>query len=84
MEEIYDLELNRVIREIKKQKASSVLVQLPEGLKPKALEIVDEIESQSNAKCFIWIDSCYGACDIPELKMIKVDLLVQFGHSDFL
>ena len=37
----YDLELDRVVNEIKKQKAKRVLVQLPDGLKPKAKEIVD-------------------------------------------
>ena len=84
MENIYDLELNRVIREIKKHKAKQVLIQLPEGLKPRAMEIVDKIESQSKARCLIWIGSCYGACDIPELKMIEIDLLIQFGHSSYL
>ena len=79
--ENYDLELSRIIREIKKEKAKKVLIQLPEGLKNRALRIVNEIESQTNAMCFIWLGSCYGACDIPHIENIKFDLLVQFGHS---
>ena len=79
---MYNLELDKVVGEIKKAKAKSVCIQLPDGLKDKALEIVDFIEKNTSAKCLIWLETCYGACDIPNLK--NVDLLVQFGHSDFL
>ncbi len=75
---MYNLELERAIKEIKKQKAKSVCIQLPDGLKPKAKEIVDKIEKETNARCLIWAGSCFGACDVPELK---VDLLIQWGHS---
>lgn len=77
----YDLELDRVVREIKKSKAKRVCIQLPDGLKDKALEIVNFIEKNTKAKCVIWLESCYGACDTPELK--NIDLLIQFGHSKF-
>ena len=77
----YDLELNKAIKEIKKQKAKSVLIQLPDGLKPRAKEIADTLEKQTKAKIFIWLGSCYGACDYPDLK--GIDLLIQWGHSRF-
>ena len=35
LEENYELELNRIIREIKKNKAEKVLLQLPDAFKPK-------------------------------------------------
>jgi len=75
----YDLELERVVAQIKKQKAKSVLIQLPDGLKPKATEIVDELEKATNATILIYSGTCFGACDLP--TDIKVDLIVQFGHS---
>lgn len=78
----YDLEINRVVREIKKQKAKNVLLQLPEGLKYYAPKIVDEIESKTKANCFIWLNSCYGACDLPRAE--NIDLIVQFGHNRLL
>lgn len=78
----YDLELIRVVKEIKKNRAKKVCIQLPDGLKDKALEITDFIEKNTNAKCFIWLGTCYGACDIPNLK--EMDMLVQFGHSKLL
>ena len=76
---MYDLELNRVIKEIKKHKAKTVCIQLPDGLKPKATEISDFLEKNTKAKIFIYLDSCFGSCDIPNLK--DIDLLIQFGHS---
>jgi len=77
---MYNLELSKAIKEIRKQKAKTVCIQLPDGLKPKAKEIVDRIEKETNAKCVIWLNSCFGACDVPDLK---VDLLIQWGHSEF-
>jgi 2-(3-amino-3-carboxypropyl)histidine synthase len=77
---MYDLELSKAINEIKTQKATTVLIQLPDGLKPKAKEIADKIKEQTNAKVIIWAGSCFGACDIPNAK---VDLLIRWGHSEW-
>jgi 2-(3-amino-3-carboxypropyl)histidine synthase len=75
------LELDRVVREISKRKAKAVLIQLPDGLKPKAGQIADEIEKKTDADVFIWEASCFGACDTPDVK--GIDLLVQWGHSEW-
>ena len=78
----YDLELEKAIAEIKKQKAKKVCIQLPDGLKPEAQEIADTIEKQTTAKVFIWLGSCFGACDVPEhIEKLGIDLLIQWGHS---
>lgn len=79
----YDLELKRVINEIKKQKARLVCIQLPDGLKPKANEIQEAIEKETNAQVLIWAGSCFGSCDIPDLKKLNVNLLIQWGHSEW-
>lgn len=75
----YDFELERVVKEIKGYK--TVLIQLPDGLKPHFKEIVDYLESKVDAKIFIWEGSCFGACDIPNANF---DVLVQFGHNSYL
>ncbi|MEA2038083.1 MAG: diphthamide synthesis protein [Nanoarchaeota archaeon] len=77
---MYNLELENAIKEIKKSNAKTVCIQLPEGLKPKAKEITDKIEEQTNVKVIIWLNSCFGACDTPDLKE-KADMLIQWGHS---
>ncbi|MGB9749156.1 MAG: diphthamide synthesis protein [Candidatus Woesearchaeota archaeon] len=77
----FDLELDRVLNEIKKNNAKTILIQLPDGLKPRAEEIQNFIEEKTNkkARVFIWAGSCFGACDIPKVEC--VDLLIQWGHS---
>jgi 2-(3-amino-3-carboxypropyl)histidine synthase len=73
------IDLDSAIKEIKRIKAKKVLIQLPDGLKPKATEIIKKIESKTNAKIFIWAGSCFGSCDIPNAK--NFDLILQFGHT---
>jgi len=77
----YDLELEKAVEQIKKAKAKTVCIQLPDGLKPKAKEIADYIEKHTNATILIWANSCFGACDTPNLD---VDLLIQWGHSKWI
>jgi len=80
----YNLEIEKVIKAIKKQKANRVLIQLPEGLKNQATGIASEIEKNTDAQCIIWIGSCYGACDLPQgLEKLNIDLVIQFGHSQW-
>ena len=77
-----DLELATLFDKIKLSKAKKVLIQLPDGLKPKAQEIQEEVSRKFPAvKLTFWAGSCYGACDVPNVK--DFDLLVQFGHSEW-
>jgi diphthamide biosynthesis enzyme Dph1/Dph2-like protein len=80
----YNLNIEKVINEINKRKSKLVLIQLPEGLKPKAKEIVDTIKNNTVTDVIIWQGSCYGACDIPEnCSGLGVDLIIQWGHNEF-
>jgi 2-(3-amino-3-carboxypropyl)histidine synthase len=80
----YDLELDRTAREIIKAKAKRVLIQLPDGLKPNAQEIVLFLQKKTKAEILIWGGSAFGACDIPiETKNLGVDFLVHYGHSQW-
>ena len=87
LEENYDLELEKVVKEIKAKKAKLVLLQFPDGLKPYVTCVVDYLEGKTKAEFLIWFGSCYGACDLPtgidKIKP-KIDLVVQFGHSDLM
>ena len=82
---LYNPELQKAISKIKEMKAKTVCIQLPDGLKPKAVEIQEYLEKNTNARIIIWMGSCWGACDVPvEIERLNVDLLVQFGHNDFI
>ncbi len=84
LQEEYDLELERIEKTIKKEKAKRVLLQFPDGLKPFSTIIVDELEKRlTDIEFFIWFGSCFGACDVPDVKEEDFDLIVQFGHSSW-
>ncbi|HIG94866.1 MAG: diphthamide synthase subunit DPH2 [archaeon GW2011_AR13] len=87
IEKQYDLELNKIIEQIKKSNAKLILLQFPDGLKQYATAIVDYLEEKTDAEFLIWIESCFGACDTPILpgKIQKqIDLTIQFGHSEMM
>jgi len=79
IEEEYDLELDKIVKTIKKDKAKRVLLQFPDGMKPYSTVIVDELKNKVNCEFYIWFGSCFGACDTPQVK--DIDLVIQFGHS---
>ena len=75
-----NLELQKAIEKINADpEIKTVLLQLPDGLKPNAGYIQKELEEKTSASFVIWSGSCYGACDFPDVK--GVDLLIAFGHS---
>ncbi|QQG38770.1 MAG: hypothetical protein HYS32_04195 [Candidatus Woesearchaeota archaeon] len=76
----YDLELDKAVAKIKEEKAKMVLLQLPDGLKDKASEIVDYIQSKVDATIFIWLESNWGNCDFPIVD--DIDLVIQWGHNN--
>lgn len=78
LEEDYELELDRVVSEIKKANAKTVLLQLPDGLKPLGPTLSDYLEEKTPAKISIWLGACFGACDLPDSD---TDLVIQFGHA---
>ena len=85
----YNLELDKVINEIKKKKARIVLLQFPDGLKQYATVVVDYLNDKLNNKVefLIWFGTCFGACDTPNLgKELekKIDLIIQFGHNELM
>ncbi|MEM2105515.1 MAG: diphthamide biosynthesis enzyme Dph2 [Candidatus Bathyarchaeia archaeon] len=79
---LFDLEEERVKREIQKLAAKRVLVQLPEGLKPEAPRVAKIIE-KAGALPIVSADPCYGACDLAtvDAESLGVDLLIHYGHS---
>lgn len=81
---MYDLELERVSKEIYRQDAKRVLLQLPDGLRPYAYQIVRYIKKSTGATIYLSGDSCYGSCDIATTQAndLRADLLVHYGHSN--
>lgn len=79
----YELELERVITDIKKHDAKRICLQLADGLKPEAKNIQDKLaRALPDCTFFIYGGSCFGACDTPPgLERLRIDMLVAFGHA---
>lgn len=77
---MYNLELKRAKELILKNKAETVIIQLPDGLKPKSKEITDFLQKETSATILIWAGTCFGACDTPNFK---ADMMIAFGHSEW-
>jgi 2-(3-amino-3-carboxypropyl)histidine synthase len=83
MEFEYDLEIKKAIEKIKQENAKKVLLQLPDGLKPKAKEIKQALEKETDTEISIWLGSCFGACDFPKDIKKDYDLLIAWGHASW-
>jgi len=59
-------------------------LQVPEGLKSKALSIARELEKAGN-EVLISCEPCYGACDLrdSEAKRLGCEKIIHYGHSKF-
>jgi 2-(3-amino-3-carboxypropyl)histidine synthase len=76
------MEIEKVIKEIKKYDAKNIGLQFPEGLKTQSTTIADEIETKAQVNVIISGDPCFGACDVADSKMVDmVDLIVHYGHT---
>ena len=81
--EKHDFQLEELVERIKSNDNRLVALQVPEGLKIQALEMMDAIEGDSGAKVILAADPCYGACDLvhDKMKMMGVELVAHMGHS---
>ncbi|KAI5894089.1 uncharacterized protein SCHCODRAFT_02576699 [Schizophyllum commune H4-8] len=79
----YSLEIHKTIHHVRKNKATMVALQMPEGLQMFACTIADIIEQFTDALTVIMGDVTYGACCIDDYTAVALgcDMLVHYGHS---
>ena len=82
----YDLELEKLVEQVKKNDNKKVVLQLPDGLKYYTKEILDYLNKEAPETLFFtYFGTCFGACDVPlHLKQLDFDLCVQWGHSVYI
>lgn len=78
------MEDKEIFDDLRGLKARRVAIQLPDGLKTKAIEIADQYVREG-FEPVVFSDPCYGACDLldHEAKLLGCDAVVQLGHSAF-
>ncbi|MCQ6253629.1 diphthamide biosynthesis enzyme Dph2 [Methanocaldococcus sp.] len=88
---MFDLETNKVIKEIENlnKKCPKIVFQSPEGLKLYVEKEIEKIKKYfknkgKNVELFLWGNSCFGACDLIDdyVKKLDVDLIVHYGHEE--
>ncbi|MGA1848849.1 MAG: diphthamide biosynthesis enzyme Dph2 [Thermoplasmatota archaeon] len=80
----FDLDTDGVVALIRGEGYRKVLVQVPEGMKPGALELSRRIERDTDAHAYVDGELCYGACDHAGVRarLLGVDAVIHLGHSD--
>ena len=83
---MYDLEEDRLIAEITGRGARRLLIQLPDGLKSEGPRLASLIREKTGADVFVSASPAWGACDLSldAAARLKADLLVHYGHNEFL
>lgn len=83
---MYKFEEDKLIREIKERNPKLILLQLPEGLKKEAFNLVKIIKNNTKSEVIVSGEPCWGACDIAldEARNLKADLIILYGHAPFM
>src|SRR5437879_11551944 len=71
-------ETERLLEVIRGRNAKTVGLQFPVGLRTKAVELAQDLETQAGVTCLGSADPSFGACDVAEMP---VDLIVHLGHA---
>ena len=79
----HDFELDELMERIRTNDNRLIALQVPEGLKMQALEMMDTIETETSAQVVLAADPCYGACDLvhDKMQLMGVELVAHMGHS---
>ena len=78
---MYDLEIERVVAWVREEKAESVLVQAPDGIKPYLTPLLEALE-ENGVKPLLSGGHAWGGCDvaISEARVLGVRHVVHLGH----
>ena len=71
-------ETDRLLGVIRGRNAKTIGLQFPVGLRTKAVELAQDLETKAGVVCLVSADPSFGACDVPEMP---VDLIVHLGHA---
>ena len=80
---MYTINYDKIKDHITSSQATRVMIQLPDGLKNKALEIQENLK-ELHVELLFWSGTNFGACDLPVgLDKLGVDLLIHLGHTEW-
>ncbi len=70
------------LKDLKGKGCRKVLLQIPEGLKPRAQELAGILRKEG-IEAIVSVEPCFGACDLRdrEAKALGCDAVLHIGHS---
>ncbi|KAI8839275.1 diphthamide biosynthesis protein 1-like protein [Chytridium lagenaria] len=79
----YNFEIHKTLWQVRKNNATNVALQFPEGLLMYSLAIADILETFGHVETVVMGDVTYGACCIDDFtaKALGCDFMVHYGHS---
>lgn len=82
---MYSINMKKALDSAVNHRSGFILLHLPDGLKPKAQEIVSELRKKNpGAKFAVWAGSCFGSCDLPlHAEKLGAGLILHFGHTEW-
>jgi len=83
---MFDLDEDKLLAEITGRGARRILIQLPDGLKNEGTRLAGLVRAKTGADVFVSAVPAWGACDLSldAAARLKADLLVHYGHNEFL
>lgn len=75
---IGDWEIQKMADEISRLKAKSAVIQFPDGLRKRIVDVAIDLRRRTDADIYLWGDPCYGACDVADAS---VDVIFHLGHA---
>ena len=85
----YDIELDKIISEIRRYQPNKVLLQMPDGFKKHYIIIAETIreklreENLPTPEIILDVDPNYGSCMIRDTICRFADLIIHLGHSEY-
>lgn len=75
-----DDQIDKLVERVKAKNPERVLLQVPEGLRLKAIRIAQALE-KAGIETAVSAEPCFGACDLCEPGKLECDMLVHIGHN---
>ncbi|TPX32977.1 hypothetical protein SmJEL517_g04016 [Synchytrium microbalum] len=79
----YNFEIHKSVWQLRRQNATKVALQFPEGLLMFACAIADILERFANVETLVMGDVTYGACCVDDYtaRALGCDFMIHYGHS---
>lgn len=80
---LFDLEINKIKKGLKKDKSEYVGLELPEGMKKFVSELSIYLEKELGKKIVVSSEPCFGACDIKsqQFESVGIKTIIHMGNE---